>query len=232
MTRIMMADIQKAELEKAAANSKDPIAQARAQAAIGEIEQKVAPLMAQMAAKRALMSGVQMGSVDPLKAVNIVVPEKDRKIAREELENVRALKSGVKNARKLYSEVEKIGVVGANMPFSKSSALVDSVNAQIEGIMRASMKGQGAITNEDAKALIKPFKISGIDTPEQRKTKLEGMINYMVSKAPGTPTLDAYGIKIDKSAPAFSPQQERLLNYARQNPQDPNSAKIMQMLGQ
>jgi hypothetical protein len=232
MTRIMMADIQKAELEKAAANSKDPIAQARAQAAIGEINQKTAPLMAQMAAKRALMSGVQMGSVDPLKAVNIVVPENERKIAREEVDNVRALRDGIKNARKLYSEVEKIGVLGANMPFSKSSAQIDSVNAQIEGIMRASMKGQGAITNEDAKALIKPFKISSIDTPEQRKTKLEGMINYMVSKAPGTPTLDAYGIKIDKSAPTMTPQQERLLNYARQNPQDPKSAQIMQMLGQ
>lgn len=219
------------EIDKAAALSQDPLEKARAKKASGELLAQNSQALGQIAARKAFMSGVQNGQMDIARAINAVVPEKDRPKAREELEMVNGFKNAVREVNDKFAEAAKIGGVGGNIPFTQAKARMGAIRAEIENALRSNMKGQGAISDKDMGS-ITPLLPVATDTEAQLQEKLKGIQNILNNKVQGgTPILSGVGIPIDTQTPKLTTQQERILNWAKQNPKRPESAEIMKRLG-
>lgn len=61
MTQLMMMDMVKNNIAEAGAKSQDPLAKARAQQAIGQIDTQAAPIMSQIAMRRTMMGAMNSG---------------------------------------------------------------------------------------------------------------------------------------------------------------------------
>lgn len=87
--RVIYADKYAADIAKAAAASKDPMAKGRAQQLIGQLQGQYAPLMQQMALKQTVMQGEQSGHIEPEQAVPFMVPEPHQKAVFGEIERAK-----------------------------------------------------------------------------------------------------------------------------------------------
>lgn len=81
MMRIVTTDAYANKVAQAAAMSKDPMAQARAQQLIGQLHMSVAPMQQQMAQRQTVMNAMQQGSTnfDPAMAVRTMVDDEQMK---------------------------------------------------------------------------------------------------------------------------------------------------------
>lgn len=108
MAKAIQRDLYSAKMEEAAAASKDPIAQSRAQQTIGEWHMKYEPEIQKMKMNQALLSGAKNGQVSPeiLVQHSPLVPEHQRPEMAKQLGKLRALEDLRSN---MHDSFEQIG---------------------------------------------------------------------------------------------------------------------------
>lgn len=188
MTRVMMTDTAAAHLEAAASRAKDPIAKARALQALGELQQKNAPIIQQMAVRRAALAGAA-GGQDPSRLVPVLVPEGERGKVFEEVkhaQDIRKAKGAIIDAFDKASTQFK-GAPGDRSGVKALHALISANLGHVEGSVReAAMKAADEnLTPQfgDSQATI--------------RSKRKSLENWLESGA-SAPTAKGYGIDLDK----------------------------------
>lgn len=230
MTKAMQLDIAASKLRQSAEQTKEPIVRARALQAAGKLDRESAEMIDKLAKTRAMNMQLRSGQIRPEQMIHSKIQdESERKLAREEYAGVEKLKTSARNVNDLYDQIKDVGAIGANLPFSGSRAKMGTVRAQLTAAVKDLSKEK--FTDQDEKSQIWPLLPEGSDTPEQLQIKKQGLINLMKSKMGGTPTLSAYGINVDSGVSDLTSKQERLLNFAKANPNDPKSKAILERLG-
>lgn len=192
MTRIVNEQYYASLMQEQAAKLKDPMAKLRAQQMIGEMQQKNAGQLADISRRQTILQGGQQGVVQPEAMINVIVPEKDQKAAREELGVIQGIDKAASEISQIIDRIGKIGPLQA-LPFSQGKAALDTGNAQIIQAIRANMKGQGALSDQEIEDTIKPLMIGSTDTPAQVAEKRSALLNAINNKRAGAaPTLSAY----------------------------------------
>lgn len=191
MTRINMMDMLKGKLQQAAATATSPLAKAQAMQAIGVIDQQTAPVLAQLAMKKAVLGNK---NIDPSTAIRFVVDPADRDKAFKEAGSRQQLGETVKLVDKSYDDLSQIGAIGANLPFSKSSARMNALNAGLVSLASKAIKGNPS--EDEAKRQILPYLVRSTDTLPQVEEKRKGLQQFLTLNREPTPVLDSYGIKV------------------------------------
>lgn len=199
MTQVMQMDIVKNQLAKAAAVSQDPLAKARAQMAIGQLDQQAAPILSQMAARKILLGG-QAGSnhnqgtpggVDPSYIIKAVAPEKEQEGLDKQLQTAENMSKQRDNLMDAFEDLNQnntiMNRVTSPLQTPKQTAAVR------EPLLAQLVKdSEGRITPTDVEMLRGLFPAPG-DDPNTIKVKRAQMKNFLDQKM-NFPALKPYGI--------------------------------------
>lgn len=191
MTRVMQNDIVSNQLRQAAAKAMDPLAKARALMAAGKLDAESAPILGQIAARKTLLGGLQNGTADPARVVNLIVPENQRAAANKELveaqEAVKArdsLLTGLDQVRQLNT------VANRTLHPIDSKAQIAAIKGPI--VAALSKATAGRFTDQDSKMLDALFAgaMVGDKTFQIQRAQALRLINEKMNY----PILKTYGI--------------------------------------
>lgn len=187
-----------AELEKAAAQSKDPMAQARALQEIGKLKVDSANLVASTVAQNNILRHAEKGNIAPEDQISLMQGEPAvKEKARGELETLRGAEAAVKNINDVFKDVSKLStvkaVMGADLPFigqvgSKEYTKLQTDKSQIINAIRSSMKGQGALSDQEIAQSIIPQLPAAGDDKAKLAVKQQALVKYLKSKLAGVGT--------------------------------------------
>jgi hypothetical protein len=159
------------------------------------LDSKAISVADQINAKQALMSSMMGGDGAIEQKIGALIPHNDQKAAREELSMVKSYQDGVKDISNMFAKMKKIGGIAGNIPFSGKKTEAQTIAAQIVSTIRASMKGQGALSDQEVAQSITPLLPSATDTITQIDKKEQALKAILQNKvAGGTPTLRQYRI--------------------------------------
>lgn len=190
MARVNQMDILSNQLQQAAAQSQDPLAKARAQQAVGEIQQKTAPIVSQIAQRQAIFKGVQAGQVPP--AVQLrMLPEKDQKEAGEALGKYQETADLQKLYQKSFNDVHSKFMNGLLSPNDTASAK-DVLKGKL------SHATAGRYNQDEAEKLVNAMFPSKTDVSEDtiRAKLTRGNELFRTLEAEHKTTLDRFGIQV------------------------------------
>lgn len=241
MFRLSRAEMLKNDLDKAAAQSASPMAQANAMKAKAEIDLKYSPLKAAMAAYMGKQSGAANNSVEDrlqmLRMINpgaakdlesryipgvgvgsVPIPDKTRDeiVSRESLQQqVAALR---KWSQQHSGELKALNPSDVNYGQALSRAVQDAYRrANGQGVFREAeadfVKG---IVSEDPTAFYNKFRV---DPKFKALEDSNEMALNGVKKGYGLPQSDRFT--------RLPPQQQSFVNWARQNPSDPRAKVVI-----
>lgn len=187
MTKVMMNDIMAAKFEEAAGKSADPLAQARAMQAAGDLRVKSAPILAQLAAQKTAASGMQAGKMDPARAVAILVPKERQGEAMKELKEMQNRQAAAKTAVQTWDKLN--GQVGGGvLSPSQRTALVDPLAVTM------ARDAAGRVNEYEFKAFKELFP-APMDSQATRDTKRSQLVKILNEKM-HSPQLEAFGIRL------------------------------------
>jgi hypothetical protein len=191
MTRVMQMDLLSSRLKASAANAQDPMAKARALQAAGQLDMQSAPIVSQMAARKALMSGQQGGNLDPALAIRFLVPENEQVKVSESLGKINELNALHKEALNSFNDIRGKFMNGALSPNDVSSA-----KNLLAG--KLSHATAGRYNQQEAEKLISSVfpQISDISdkTVNNKMERLNSLFNAM--KQEQMPQLQRFGIHV------------------------------------
>jgi hypothetical protein len=193
--RVIYASKYSNDIAKAAAQSKDPIVQARAEQAIGAIKAQYAPIIQQLALKATVDHGLQTGQVSPEQAVQFKVPEARQKEVFTEINNAKQTARSAKAILNAYNDMvdensalSRLGRAGTTSPATlKFRALTLPIIHDQEG--RVNEFEQKTLT--DLEPGITNFKEDTI------KSNREALEQFMQHKMAASTAL-GYGIDLSK----------------------------------
>lgn len=194
MLKAMQAGVYASQLTEAAAKSKDPMAMARAQQANAQILATYGPMVQQTALRQTVLQGIQSGHVQPAEAVNVLVPEKDRHLAYEEVKQAENQQRGLQNLKATMDKVAQLQSYGnriANPIQSKSQ--IAALNTQIAGHVKE-IFGK---TSDTELEILKHNEIGVNDDAKTIALKTKNILD-LASKEQSHPVLDANHIKLPK----------------------------------
>jgi hypothetical protein len=196
MARVITQDLYKAKIEEAAAKSMDPMAKARAQQVIGEMELKQAPALMELARKQTVMNGMKTGKVKPAEAVTVLVPEANRAKALEEVGKIETVGNAVSDIQKAMDEMAAINTLEGRVSSPlQTSRKVQALQTSVMGALKPIF---GALSESDKVEAMSNIPKVG-DNSETIRTKVNNLTRLARDAGGATPTLDAYGVTIDKS---------------------------------
>lgn len=210
MAKVMMNDIYTAKIEAAAAKSKDPMAQARAQQAIGALRAASAPLQVEIAQRQAALAGIKTGQVSPASAVNHLVSKEQRDAAFKEIAAIENAQKASKSMETLTSRAKELQSIGkrAGSPVQSKSEL-EALNVEV----MAALKPIFGTLSESDKHQVESATIKFTDSEATIERKMKILQNLATKGMTSTPVLDAAGIKINK--PDSTPSAKKNLNVRR-----------------
>lgn len=193
MTRVMQGDIVKAQLGNAAAQTTDPLVKARAQQMIGQIDEKTAPIVSQLAMRKTMMNQANSGQIDPSTAVRLLVPEHQQNAAYKELGDSQEMIKGRDNALSGFDQLVKINTVGNRItsPVQTPKQVNAIRNIIAVGLARATAGRVNEYEFEAAKDL---YPAPGDDS-KTLALKRQHLLNLVQEKM-NTPVLRSYGINV------------------------------------
>lgn len=191
MTRVMLMDQVSNQLKLAAANTADPMAKSRALQMAGQLDTQAAPLMSQIAMRRAVLGGASQGQINPAMAVRTIVPEHQQAAAYKELGEAQDLTTAQNNALGAFDKVSKLNTI-ANRVTSpiQSGRQIDALIQPI--IAELSKATAGRFTEADAKFLGSQWPSAG-DDQNTIGTKRAALLKLLQAKM-HFPVLQSYGI--------------------------------------
>jgi len=189
MTRMQYAQIYGSQLEEAAAKSKDPMAIARAQQAIGQMKAQYAPTAMQMAYRQALVQGAQSGRVEASQAASELVPEPQRAKAFEELEKTQDKNQAATHLKTVMERIAKLQTLGNRVgsPFQSANE-IEALNTALFSKAKSIF---GKTSDQEVSILEHNNKIKVSDDQATVKRKIDAMLG-MMGEGSSTPVLDAY----------------------------------------
>lgn len=204
MTRVMQMDIVKNQLADAAAKAQGPLAKARADQAIGQIDQQIAPIMAQMAMRKSLTSPQAAGGAaqDPASQIRMqsmmgFIPKEHVEPMFKELKEAEGMVRAKDNLLGAFEKLNQINTVGGritrplNTP-KEVAAIRDPLIAQL------SKETAGRFTEADSQFIGSLFPAPG-DDAKTIQTK-RNQLNKIISEKMNFPQLNAYGIRLGNTA--------------------------------
>lgn len=193
MTRIMLNDQLTNGLKMAAAKTTDAQSKARALQAVGALESQAAPIMSQLAMRRAVLTGASMGAIDPSMTIRVIVPEHQQAAAYKELGEAQNMRKASDNILSAFDQLAQINTVGNRtlspwQSYSQISAIRDPLVAAL------SKDTAGRFTEADAKYLGTLFPDMR-DNAASLKIK-RGKLNSLITEKMNFPILNSYGINV------------------------------------
>jgi hypothetical protein len=214
MTKVMQMDIVKNQIAQAAATAQGPLAQARAQQAIGQIDQQIAPIMSQMAMRKSLLSAApgqeSQADMDPSMKIRALsmsgfIPKEQVEPMMKQLQSAEDMSKQKDNVMGVFDKLSQINTVGNRItsPIQTSK----QVNALRESELGKLVKeSEGRITPTDVEMLRGLFPAPG-DSQETSMMKRNQM-NKFLSEKMNFPQLKAYGISPGASRFASSGEKK------------------------
>lgn len=193
MTRVMLSDSISNQLKIAAAKATDPMAKARALQAAGQLDQQAAPLLSQIAMRRAILGNAgQQGGTDPSMAIRVIVPEGQQQNAYKELGEAQGMARAKDNILGSFDKLANLNTLGNRItsPLQTSKQVSAIRDPLIAGL---SKETAGRFTESDAKMVGSLFPATG-DSPETTATKRAQLLK-LISEKMNFPLLDSFGIK-------------------------------------
>lgn len=191
------------QLELEAAKAASPQAKLNAQMAISQLQTDMNARLADHARNQALARLQSNPNIDATTKIgqriindpNIAQAQKTD--ALKELDTVSGAQAAEKDIRDTFSQLKKIHSLSASIPFSKANTDFKVLNAKLLSSLRANMKGQGALSDQEQKTVIEPLLAGKFDRPEQLDKAEEAMLSFINNKVAGsTGTLKALGIQV------------------------------------
>lgn len=203
MAKAMQAGVYASQLNEAAAKSKDPMAQARAQQASAQILAQYGPLVQQTALRQTMLQGMGQGQIAPERAVPYLVPQEHQKEVFSEIKKAQdttQLEGPILENFDKAAKENTVARTGAGMLRTPPS--VQTLSAMYLPMIH---DAEGRVNEYEAKTLHDLTPQPG-DMASKIAAKRQGLIQFMEQKK-ATPTANAYGIHIPKSsANKFNPR--------------------------
>lgn len=178
MARATMLEQFSDQLKSEAAKSQDPMAKARANQALGQLQMQTAQIVAQTGARQTMMGVAEGKQVDPALIIRAMVPENQQKEYYNELKNMQNTVKSRDNILSAFNKIEKL----ATIPSYLSSPI--NTTRQIKAITEPltallSKETAGRFTEQDAKMLETLWPQVGDDekTLSTKKQQIEKLIS-------------------------------------------------------
>lgn len=215
MTKLMQMDIISNQLKRAAAQTQDPLAKARALQAAGQIDMQAAPIQSQIAMRQTLMQGASSGKIAPEHIIRAFVPEKEQMGAQKELKEAQGMSRAKDNILGSFDKVAQLNTIGNRLtsPLQTRKQVNAIVGPLVAGL---SKETAGRFTEQDAHMIAPLFPAPGdsAETTQLKRTQLAKLVQEKMN----FPLLQSYGInpstfsrfgqggqnKIQESAPQFN----------------------------
>lgn len=199
MTRLQMNTALQANLQKIAAQTNNPILQARAQQQIAGLKMQAIPLQQQVAqneTQRQAMGLMRQGKLPQERAIALVIPKELQKQAYEEMGNYKNIKNQIGRVDLLLDEQAKNNSYGnrALNPI-QSASLKEKAVADLFPLAKA--VADERMTDADVRTMVIPYTIGLSDnasTVERKKQGFKAALANMVQKK--TPILSAHGFDL------------------------------------
>ncbi len=216
-----------AKLQIAAAQAMGPLAQAKAQQAIADVEK-------QKMQNRAQLSAIQyatQGGGDPASLVKILVPESQQKEVAKEIGDAQNLQ---KNKEVLMGLFEKgkseNSILGRAGRFGFEPPSYKEFKALTDPIFRDK---DGRYNETEASHVYGLFPQPG-NKESTDAANQKAFVSWLDNKS-SAPLAKTHGIDLSKfqstAGPGITPQQKSYLDWAKANPSDPRAKLVMQKLG-
>ncbi len=247
MTRLMMGDTVSTQLKAAAAKSQDPIAKARALAAAGEIEQKMAPMFQSFAMNRSMINAAEQdrqsgngttAQESMLPILRVINPEKAKEIegrlvpgvgmatipVTAEVRNTLTAKQTLDTMTKDFYKwtQEHSGAVDprvVNIGKTKAAELQSLYRNSINGgvFKKGEQEFIDQIVDSDPTKFFNNLRV----LPKLKEVLDSNRAQLNILKK-------ANGLPVQND---LTPQQQSFAKWAKENPNDPKSAMILKKLG-
>lgn len=191
MTKAMNMGLYSAQLKQAAAQSQDPMAKARALQAAGKLDTEAAPILQQLAVKKAAMQTLGSGQADPSVAIRFLVPEAQQGAAYKEMGDAKNMYKAKDNILGAFDQLSKINTYGnaVTSPMQTAKQVAAIKDPLVAGL---SKETAGRFTEQDASYLGSLFPAKG--DSDATIDKKRSQMNKLVSEKMHFPMLDAYGL--------------------------------------
>lgn len=193
-TKAFMLDKYAADMAKIAAKSSDPMAQARAQQAIGQLRMQAGATLDEAKKREFVKSATAQGLMTPEQAITSLPKEQQSK-AYEEIGKFRIAEKSRNMVNRTLDEAFKINSLGnriANPIQSKNQ--LDSMEVNLLATLKPIFNNFSESDKEQAMANM-PKLTDNQQTLQRKKMNMQQLIDVNTS----TPTLDAFGISLPKS---------------------------------
>lgn len=200
MTKAMHLEMFNSQLQKAAADSQDPIAKARAQQLGGQIQMKIDEQLQQGAAQKAMMD--RLSSQSPASQGNPsqtilgmqrsgVMSKDEAKEAFKEAKEAAELMKGRDNALKAFDEMNKMNTIGSRLTSPlQSGRRADAIRDNLA--VQLARDAAGRVNEYEFKAAKNLFPAPG-DDEKTVQEKRRSLIDFVNKKA-NFPYLNSFGI--------------------------------------
>lgn len=238
MTYAFYNDLYSNDIKKAMAQSKNPMAQALGNQALGQLKIEKQQALGPLALKKSIFDSMKNGNIshiDPAELVPHMVPKEHQDKAFGEIkaaENTAKMGDSIKSA--FEQAVKENTAVKTGFGLARTPGSVYALHqamqptfADLEGTVR-----QAAMDNT-----FKNITPAAGDSDHTIETKRKSLHEYLQSKQ-SAPTARGYGIDLSKfSRTSYNPemrlppQQQQWIQWAKSNPSDPKSSLVLKKLG-
>ena len=210
MTKIMMNDITKSQIEQSIAKAQAPIAKARGQQLLGQLEAQTAPMVQQMAMRQMLANqGGGALNADPSQFVPSLVPEARQKDVYGEIKRAEDVKqvagTALKNFDRIAKRMQAAGGLGRVGTALYEPAEAQALQADL-GTTVADM--EGTVREQAMHNVMNAYLPRATDTAERLVERRKQLEHYLALKS-SAPTAKSYGIDLERfQSSARQPEPE------------------------
>lgn len=190
MSRAMMMGIQANQFREAAANAQGPMAKATALQEAGKLDERIAPIMSQIAVRQTMLRGMKSGTVDAGTAIQFMAPEKEKQELLKQYQGAQNMSRQRDNLLNAFDQVNKLNTVGSRIASPLQSTR--SADALTEPLLAQLIKdSEGRITPQDTEMMKGLFPKVG-DSDQTRRLR-RSQLNKFISEKMNYPALRPYG---------------------------------------
>lgn len=198
MAKAMQADMYAAKINEVAAQSKNPMAIAKAQQTGAALRLKYEPEIEQLKLRQAVLSGTEKGIISPEKTIPILVPKEQQAKAFDNMGKLQALIKNKDTLMQLFDQASKENTMVRTVGGLRTPGSVIS----LQNMMLPQIKDLEGRVNEFEFNSLKNFIPSQGDWRGKEAAKREGFENFLNQKqSEYESNLRGFGVPLPKSVP-------------------------------
>jgi hypothetical protein len=193
-----------AQLQKAAAQSADPMAKARAQQMLGQLQIQKAQVLAPIAQRQALFDMQKRGQANPAMAIQILAPEGQREPLMKDLQTKQNMDRANQDLMNTFDYIAKNNTVLNKLNPQEQSRMEGMLNSKLLGLAHASA---GRFNMEEVPYVKSAFP-NATDDAKSIAQKRQSFQQMLQEKA-AFPSLEPYGVSSAASSQSqFTPRMQ------------------------